>query len=254
MEEETAIGLTRPEIDLDDDRPRHFRVVSYNVHGCVGTDGAFAPQRIVDVLVTLDADLIALQEVEDREYQGTIVSQFLADALGLQAAARTTHKRAGLDYGNLLLSRGQPTRASTHDLAVLRREPRGAIEADFVIHGRSVRIIATHFGLAVRERRMQLKTLLPRLEDRRPDLRVLCADFNEWLPYSHVHRVLGQALGVAPAVRTFPSRLAALSLDRIYASPLATLVSINAVTAAGARTASDHLPVVADFDLAKIRS
>ena len=237
---------------MDGDSARRIRVVSYNVHGCIGTDGVFAPRRIVDVLATLDADFIALQEVEDREYQGMTVSQFFAEALSLHAAARTTHKRAGLDYGNLLLSRLQPLRTASHDLAFSSREPRGAIEADFVAHDYGLRMFATHFGLSMKERRVQLQKLLPILEDREPDLTVLCADFNEWLPYSRVHRVLRRVLGEAPAVRTFPSRLTALSLDRIYASPLATLVSIEAVATAEARTASDHLPVVADFDLARI--
>ena len=237
---------------MDDDRTRRIRVASYNVHACIGTDGVFAPQRIVDVLATLDADFIALQEVEDREHQGIIVSQFLADALGLQAAARTTHKRVGLDYGNLLLSRSQPLRTATHDLALSQREPRGAIEADFHVHGCSLRMVATHFGLSMKERRMQLQMILPCLEDRQPDLTVLCADFNEWLPYSPLHRVLRRVLGEAPAVRTFPSRLTALALDRIYASPLASLVSIEAVATADARKASDHLPLVAEFDLARV--
>jgi endonuclease/exonuclease/phosphatase family metal-dependent hydrolase len=113
-------------------------------------------------------------------------------------------------------------------------------------------MVATHFGLSMKERRMQLRRLLPCLEDRRPDLTVLCADFNEWLPYSRMHRILRRVLGEAPAVRTFPSRLTALALDRIYASPLASLESIKAVATADARTASDHLPVVAEFDLARI--
>lgn len=231
---------------------RRFRVASYNVHGCIGTDGVFAPQRVADVLATLDADFIALQEVEDRGYHGMSVSQFFADALDLHAAGRTTHKRAGLEYGNLLLSRVPPVRAASHDLAFSRREPRGAIEADFVVAGCRLRVVATHFGLSMRERRAQLQKLLPCLQDRETDVTVLCADFNEWLPYSRVHRVLGTVLGEAPAVRTFPSRLSILSLDRIYASPLATLVGIEAVATPGARKASDHLPVVADFDLAKI--
>lgn len=239
---------------MDEDRTRRIRVASYNVHGCIGTDGVFAPPRIANVLAMLDADFIALQEVEDREHHGRTVSQFFVDALGLRVAARMTHQRAGLDYGNLLLSRVQPSRTASHDLALSRREPRGAIEADFVIHDHSLRIIATHFGLSMKERRVQLQKLLPRLEDREPDLTVLCADFNEWLPYSRLHRVLRRVLGEAPAVRTFPSRLTVLSLDRIYASPLATLVGIKAVATADARTASDHLPVVADFDLARIGS
>lgn len=238
---------------MSDNDTGRMRVASYNVHGCIGTDGVFAPQRIVGVLDALDADFIALQEVEDGEYQGLPVSQFFVQNLGLHAAARTTHKRAGLDYGNLLLSRKQPLRTTSHDLAFSRREPRGAIEANFDICGRSVRIIATHFGLSMKERRAQLQKLLPLLEDREADLTVLCADFNEWLPYSRVHRELRQVMGAAPALRTFPSRLPALSLDRIYASPPTPLVNIKTIVTADTRVASDHLPIVADFDLAKIK-
>jgi endonuclease/exonuclease/phosphatase family metal-dependent hydrolase len=239
--------LTANAPEAESEAGRRVRVASYNVHSCIGTDGGFAPARIADVLASLDADFIALQEVEEREYRGTTVSQFFADTLGLYRAGRTTHKRAGIDYGNALLSRVPPLRMTAHDLAFPRREPRAAIEADFEIGDCNLRVVATHFGLSMRERRAQLQRILPHLLDRSPDLTVVCADFNEWLPYSSVHRTLSRALGAAPAVRTFPSRLATLPLDRIYAAPLERLVSIRAVTSADARRASDHLPVVADF-------
>ena len=233
---------------------RRVRVVSYNVHSCTGTDGVFSPLRIAEVLAPLNADFVALQEVEDREYDGKTVSEFLADSLGLLEAGRTTHKRAGIDYGNYLLSRVPPLDTTCHDLAVSQREPRGAIEADFKIGGYTLRLLATHFGLSMRERRAQLQTILPCLENSAADLTVLCADFNEWLPFSRIHRSLRRILGTAPSARTFPSRPPVLSLDRVYASPVATLVSSKAVTTVDARAASDHLPVVADFDLAKLDS
>ena len=40
-----------------------FRVMTYNVHRCRGMDGRTLPQRTVDVLADLNADVIALQEV-----------------------------------------------------------------------------------------------------------------------------------------------------------------------------------------------
>lgn len=235
--------------ERDNCPPRRIRAVSYNVHSCVGVDGVFAPARIADVLVALDADFIALQEVEERNYQGTPVSQFLAQALGLGRAGRSIHQRAGIDYGNVLLSRVAPNRSAVHNLAFAQREPRGAIEADFELADKTLRMVTTHFGLSARERRTQLQTILPHLADSDIDLTVLCADFNEWSRYSNTHRVLSKTLGASPSVRTFPSRFAALALDRIYASPLDALVSIRAVTSAGARRASDHLPLVADFEL-----
>jgi len=40
-----------------------LKVATWNIHGAVGTDGRYAPSRIVDVLAELDADIVALQEV-----------------------------------------------------------------------------------------------------------------------------------------------------------------------------------------------
>ena len=39
-------------------------LASYNIHRCIGSDGRYEPARIRDVLRALDADLVALQEVE----------------------------------------------------------------------------------------------------------------------------------------------------------------------------------------------
>lgn len=226
-----------------------LRVVSYNVHSCVGTDGVFAPARIAAVLRDLDADFIALQEVEDRDYEGLPVSRYLAEAADRIRAGRTTHERAGMEYGNVLLSRVAPIQSVSHDIAYRDREPRGVIEADFAYSNRSLRVLATHFGLQSQERRAQLERLLPLVSESSHDLTVLCADFNEWAPFSRTHRALSRVLGAAPAVRTFPSRLPALSLDRIYAAPGEVLTGLFAVRTAETRRASDHLPLVADFVL-----
>ena len=231
---------------------QRVRVVSYNVHSCIGTDGVFSPVRIAEVLAPLDADFVALQEVENREYDGKTVSKFLADSLGLREAGRTSHDRDGFDYGNLLLSGVPPLQTACHDLAFPRREPRGAIEADFQVGGYTLRLVATHFGLSIRERRSQLQAIQPSLEDSPADLTILCADFNEWQPFSRIHRKLRRLMGPAPVVRTFPSRVPVFSLDRVYASPIATFVSSKTLGTVDARRASDHLPIVADFDLARL--
>ncbi|MDX1480665.1 MAG: endonuclease/exonuclease/phosphatase family protein [Woeseiaceae bacterium] len=228
---------------------RTLRVVSYNVHACVGTDGRFAPDRIAAVLATLDADFIALQEVEDLLYEGRPVSAWLAAELGREAIAGPTLKRGDADYGNVLLTRFPPARVETHALAYRDREPRGAIEADFDVDGARVRLVATHFGLTGRERRLQLGRLWPVLENRAPDVTVLCADLNEWWPFARVHRALREVMGRAPAPNTFPSRLPLIGLDRVYARPNAALASVAAHVTAVTRVASDHLPVVAEIRL-----
>lgn len=229
-----------------------LRVVTYNVHSCVGTDGCFAPERIVSLIADLDADVVALQEVEDSQCGVTTVVPFLAESLNMRIAGRTSHLRHGLDYGNLLLTKVEPREVQPLDLAVPGREPRAATAADIELHGVRVRVFATHFGLSLRERYRQVSTLVGRLASSDADLTILCADFNEWLPYSAVHGVLRQTLGRSVKRRTFPSRFPMLSLDRVYAAPQDAIVAVTAVNNAQTRLASDHLPVVADFELAHI--
>ena len=40
-----------------------FRVATYNIHKCKGLDQRVKPDRIVEVLREIDADIVALQEV-----------------------------------------------------------------------------------------------------------------------------------------------------------------------------------------------
>ncbi len=44
-------------------RSRERRIATYNLHGAVGIDCKFAPERIGELLNEIDADIFALQEV-----------------------------------------------------------------------------------------------------------------------------------------------------------------------------------------------
>ena len=227
-----------------------LRIVSYNVHACVGRDGRFMPERIADVMESLDADFVALQEVEDRPYAGTTVSQFLGSRLGMHAYRGVTLRRQDADYGNLLLSRHRAEGHSLHDISVPGGEPRGCIEADFRLGGPRLRLFATHLGLRAGERMQQVRKLAPALEREDADVRVLAGDINEWRPMGRVLRALQGILGPAPRRRTFPSHLPTIALDRIYVSPGAAIRELRTIATAESRLASDHLPLVCDVSLA----
>jgi endonuclease/exonuclease/phosphatase family metal-dependent hydrolase len=224
-----------------------LRVVSYNVHACIGSDGKFAPDRIADVLALLDADLVALQEVEDRIVDGRPVTELLADRLGMHAYSGPTLKRSRADYGNLLLARPAADAILMHEISVPRREPRGIIEADFGLDDTQLRMFVTHLGLSGAERRKQLDLLLSVMDRDGADVRVLAADFNEWFPIGRLHRRLGRNFGRSTRHKTFPAPLPVLGLDRIYVAPAAALKSSRVERSKLARNASDHLPVVCEL-------
>src|SRR5678815_3330063 len=81
-----------------------LRVVTYNVHRCRGIDGRLRPDRIVDVLREVDADVAALQEVVAAEGDGD-QARYIGESLGLHWALGENRKLEGSAYGNVVLSR-----------------------------------------------------------------------------------------------------------------------------------------------------
>jgi endonuclease/exonuclease/phosphatase family metal-dependent hydrolase len=223
--------------------------VSYNIHGCIGRDGAFRPDRIVDVLESLRADFIGLQEVEDRLFSKVRVSDYIAGRLGMNVYRGPAMSRDAVDYGNLLLTRLPAKQVIAHDLSVPGREPRSAIEAVFQPGEAALRLVVTHFGLAARERNQQLNQLADLLEQDKLETRLLIGDLNEWRPSSGFERRLRRMFGTTSKRRTFPSHRPALALDRILANPPAALSEPRAVRNPMTASASDHLPLVADLTM-----
>jgi endonuclease/exonuclease/phosphatase family metal-dependent hydrolase len=226
-----------------------LRIVSYNVHACIGRDGRFMPERIADVVEPLDADFLVLQEVEDRSFAGTTVSEFFGSRLGMRAYRGVTLRRQDADYGNLLLSKHEARVHVLHDISVAGGEPRGCVEADYDIGDLHVRLFATHLGLRARERLQQVERLAPALRRDDADLRILAGDINEWRPAGRVLRALHGIFEPSPRRRTFPSHLPAIALDRILVSPRRALKELRTVATAECRVASDHLPLVCDIML-----
>jgi endonuclease/exonuclease/phosphatase family metal-dependent hydrolase len=226
-----------------------LRFVTWNVHACIGADGEFAPARIRSVLEELGADFVGIQELEDREFDGGVVSDYLARKLGMRAYRGATLKRSDAHYGNLLLSRRPAARVRTHDISVPGREPRGIVEAEYEIEGRQVRVLVTHFGLRASERRRQVDELAVVAHRKSADIDVVLGDFNEWRPASYTVRALKRQFGNVLRHRSWPAQRPLLLLDGICVSPAGIDLSDDVVRTAAARQASDHLPLICDVRL-----
>lgn len=227
--------------------PWPLTIATYNIHGAVGTDGNFEPGRVAGVLLEINADIIALQEVPLGGAGMPNVLKILEDATGFVAVEGYTFSVSGRRYGNAVLSRYPIIASRRIDISFGSREPRGALDADISCHGHPLRVIATHLGLRPAERHEQIRKLLQVFDTDQMAV-VLMGDVNEWFVWGRSLRWLVSHFQAVPAPATFPSRWPIFALDRIWIRPRHRLVHVDVHSSPLARLASDHLPLIAHID------
>lgn len=214
----------------------------------------------MEVLREIDADIVALQEVVCLDGHRRIEHQarYVAEELGMHAELGENRRYRGGAYGNLLLSRLPIYHASNHDLSVRGRERRGCLRTDVRLNDNSfLHLFNVHLGTALFERRIQARELFRRRLFTDPQLagcRIILGDFNEWtrdLPSEFLNRHFESANSriQVPRVRTFPGFLPMLALDYIYFDRGLQLHDVMVHRSRMALVASDHLPLVAEFNL-----
>jgi endonuclease/exonuclease/phosphatase family metal-dependent hydrolase/uncharacterized membrane protein YdjX (TVP38/TMEM64 family) len=219
-----------------------IRIMTWNVHGTFNLNPDFDLEGVCSIIDKWSPDVVALQEIDSRRRKDDVFVR-LANAVGEhRVEARSIVTEDG-DYGQVLLSRwpfaGTP---EVTDVSYPEREPRRAISAAIRFPIGEVTVVATHLGLSIHERHAQAQALASLVVAPRT---VVIGDFNDWFWVKSVRRGLASRCPVRTRLRTFPSRLPMLRLDRIYATRNATIV--KAWTDREARAYSDHLPVLADI-------
>ncbi len=227
----------------------HLTLVTYNIHACVGTDGRFDPARIADVLRELDADVVALQEVDHHHVDGYDLLDYLAAKTGLTAIAGPTLLRESRHYGNAILTKLPILTVNRVDLTIPGREPRGALDVTLDGRERHVQVVATHLGLKPWERRQQVRQLLKLFDIGSKDIYVLLGDLNEWFLWGRPLRWLHGHFLSTPHIATYPSRQPFMALDRLWVHPRRRLAKLEVHVSSLARIASDHLPLKGTIEI-----
>lgn len=108
-----------------------MRLVTYNIHkGIGGNDRRYNLERIIDVLIELEADFLCLQEVTidlprtSRHDQADILAERFQPMFA--TFQQNVHWRVG-GYGNLLLSRWPLAEHHRISLQFGQKKPRGAV-------------------------------------------------------------------------------------------------------------------------------
>lgn len=231
-----------------------MRIVTYNIHKARGMDGRISIKRIAEVLLELEADIIALQEISSAGDSSQGQVETLASALNMKSAFGCTRHHHGQPYGNAILTRWPILESRDMELAWTRREKRGCIRADLKTPRGPLHVFNIHMGTSYFERKHQIRSFLSskQIHEDLTGPRVLVGDFNEWIRgvttkiLSEKFESLNLELHVKK-LRSYPGLLPLLHLDHIYFERPLLVEKAELIRTRLAKVASDHLPLVATF-------
>ena len=237
-----------------------MRLLTYNIHKGVGSDRRYRLERIIEVIQAQEPDLVCLQEVDRNVRRSRFHDQPSLLAHHLDARAylyqlNVPHRDGG--YGNLILSRWPFRSECRLSIRHRRRKPRGAQMVVVETPLGPLHLINWHLGLREKERRWQATHLLGHssfLEFAHlPTL--IAGDYNDWRntlgKHHFAHHGFEQATAPIRRFRSFPAFLAVAALDKVYYRGELAIHHAGIVRTPLARLASDHLPLVLDFHLAR---
>ncbi|WP_053365690.1 endonuclease/exonuclease/phosphatase family protein [Bacillus sp. FJAT-27245] len=236
-----------------------IKVMSYNIHHGVGIDNVLDLGRIAGLIDEEGADIVALQEV-DRHFGARSNFEDQAKKLAYLLGYHYVYA-ANLDlnpledganrrqYGTAVLSKYPIIHSQNYFLPSFGQEQRGLLETTINVKGNQIRVYNTHLGLDVPQRLAQV-TEIKKIVAAKKTPAILIGDLNAE-PESDEIRLLLEGSNFIDvfenidSVNTFPVEDPRIRIDYIFSS-LGLKVSNQYVVYS---TYSDHLPVVADFEL-----
>jgi endonuclease/exonuclease/phosphatase family metal-dependent hydrolase len=223
-----------------------IRVASYNMRKAIGTDRRRRPERTLEVLCELGADVIALQEA-DRRFgaRASAIPLHLMDEHSDYKPVPFATRDASLGWhGNALVVKKSVEILDSQIVHLPSLEPRGAVMAELEVDGQAVRVVGMHLDLSGLWRRRQAHTILAFVAARRHEMpTVLMGDLNEWSVRGGVLRDFAHHCRFADCGRSFHARRPVARLDRIMVTGALSIEDAGVHCSAASRKASDHLPV-----------
>jgi endonuclease/exonuclease/phosphatase family metal-dependent hydrolase len=230
-----------------------LKVASYNMRKGIGTDRRRSPERTLEVLREIDADVIALQEADRRfgPREMVISAHLLDEHSDWKAVPVALRERSMGWHGNAILVRKSAEILGCGAIHLPALEPRGAVVADVRIGEQVVRVVGMHLDLSGLWRRKQARAIMHHLEqtpDRPPT--ILMGDLNDWSADGGCLRDFGRHFAFAQTGPSFHARRPVSRLDRIMVSPEFSIAGCGVHASPAARKASDHLPIWAELERA----
>lgn len=225
--------------------PPRLRLGVYNVRHGAGLDGVVDLERTASVLRAMDADVIALQEIDEHcgRTDGVNQAARLGELCGMQAAFGTFMDYDGGRYGMAVLSRLPVLEATNHRLPD-GAEPRSALAVRVRLDERhEALVVGLHLYATPAERLAQAERVVERFGALELPV-VLAGDLNS-LPSSPVLERLGARWAAVPKQgppETFPADGPQREIDFVLVRPGEW--TVDRMEVLSEPLASDHRPLL----------
>jgi endonuclease/exonuclease/phosphatase family metal-dependent hydrolase len=228
------------------------RVLSYNIHHAEGMDGRIDLDRIAKVILSVNPDAVALQEVDVKTARSGGVHQIeeLARLTSMKWFFGKTIDHQGGDYGNAVLTKLPATFARNAPLP--GKEPRALMEVTLDVAGAKVAFFATHLDASREEtaRVAAAKAILKLAKGKNPA--ILAGDLNA-VPGSETITLLEAKsawtrAGAPDILPTIPVKEPRRQIDFILYRPANRWRAVE-IRVLDEPVASDHRPIFAVLEL-----
>jgi len=128
----------------DEIQPLKLKILSYNVKNCVGLDDVTNYNRVADVLRRINADVIAIQELDSATTRSkrVVVLNELAERVNMHASYSASIEYRGGKYGVGILTRVKPL--STSKISLPGKEEKRSL---LIVELKDFVICCTHLSL-----------------------------------------------------------------------------------------------------------
>ena len=244
-----------------------IRFMTYNIHHGEGIDSVIDISRISQIILNNKIDVAALQEVDKgvKRTNKIDIPEMLAEQTGMNYSFRKNIDYQEGEYGNCILSRFPIISDANFHYSMLREgEQRGLLQTVINFDGIQIAIMNTHLDYREDdyERILNVKQIFETVENY-PDVPVIIAgDFND-VPKSRTHlQMKKKFIDVWEYLNnesgfTYPTENPIKRIDYIFMSNLEDQSEEVRIIPTSIFTlksiASDHLPVIAEFEISKNR-
>ena len=225
---------------------KSHKIMSYNVHICRGNDEVYDYDRVANIIKNVDADIIALQELDSATVRSSqkVTGQELANRLNMHFTFGASINYSGGKYGIGILSKETPINVSQHSMPG-KAEARTMLIAEF----KEYYFAATHLSLTEQERVESMNKILNLTSPLKSKPIILAGDFNATPDAESIKLISSNFTFLSDTTQqTFPAEFPDRTIDYIMGSNSHkyTIIKQEVIPE---KTASDHRPIFIELKI-----